>query len=51
MLCGERIIFMLLMCILCILTDIKSAWCLLVFKLQCEEIAGLTVMAEPQGHS
>lgn len=34
-----------------ILTDIKSAWCLLALQMQCEEIAGLTVMAEPQGHS
>lgn len=42
---------MLLLFILCVLTDVESAWCLLAFKLQCEEIAGLTVMAEPQGHS
>lgn len=40
--CGTRV---------CVLTDVEGPWCLLAFKLEYEELAGLTVMAEPQGHS
>lgn len=34
-----------------ILTDVEGPRCLLAFKLEQEEAAGLVVMAEPQGHS
>lgn len=34
-----------------LLTDVEGPWCLLAFKLQQEEAAGLVVVAEPQGHS
>lgn len=34
-----------------VLTDVEGAWSLVAFKLKYEEVAGLTVMAEPQGHS
>lgn len=34
-----------------ILTDVEGPWCLVALKLEYEEVAGLTVMAEPQGHS
>lgn len=34
-----------------ILTDVEGPRCLLAFKLEQEEAAGLVVMPEPQGHS
>lgn len=35
----------------CVLTDVEGSWRLVAVKLEYEELAGLTVMAEPQGHS
>lgn len=34
-----------------VLTDVEGSWCLVAFKLEYEEVAGLAVVAEPQGHS
>lgn len=35
----------------CALTDVEGARRLVAIELKYEEVAGLTVMAEPQGHS
>lgn len=35
----------------CVLTDVEGSRRLVTFELEYEEAAGLTVMAEPKGHS